>query len=326
MDRVRRACRRTGPPVLTSLWAPPAIMMVIADAAPDPGGVGVFTEIATMFITKADVAHARRTLFRDDDADAEMDEQGLGHPDRRIDFTIRPVSAEWRLVGRKPAYRTARANVQYIWRDSVGRDRFGAMPRWFGERTYDLRSSGLLLPGSAPQWATRDYAIWDRVDAATAATGDPTEVSAWHILAELPAGLDERWWEWLTTTFTERNLVRLGAPVAYAVHALAAPEGGWAIAPHVHMIVPARRFRSGAQHGQRMPIWAGYAGSQARLEGAWRATCGLAKVKDRTSAPFMADDRAMTEAATFRWLARSLKAECTVSPDNSEPRAAMPAA
>lgn len=269
-----------------------------------------------MFITNADVARARRTLFRDDDADAEMDEQGLGHPDRRIDFTIRPVSAEWRLVGRKPAYRTARANVQYIWRDSVGRDRFGLMPRWFGERTYDLRAAGLLLPGSAPQWASRDYELWDRIDAATAATGDPTEVSAWHILAELPAGLDERWWEWLATTFAERNLLRLGAPVAYAVHALAAHEGGWAIAPHVHMVVPARRFRSGTRHGQRMPSWAGYAGCQVRLESAWRANCGLAKVKDRTSAPLMVADRATTDAETFRWLAHTLKAECTPARHN----------
>jgi hypothetical protein len=279
-----------------------------------------------MFITNADVARARRTLFRDDDVDAEMDEQGLGHPDRRVDFTIRPISAEWRLVGRKPAYRTARANVQYIWRDSVGRDRFGLMPRWFGERTYDLRSSGLLLPGSSPQWAARDYEIWDRVDTATAATGDPSEVSAWHILAELPVGLDERWWEWLATTFAERNLVGFGAPVAYAVHALAAPDGHWAIAPHVHMVVPARRFRSGARHGQRMPSWAGYSGSQVRLESAWRATCGLAKVKDRTSAPLMVADRATTDAATFRWLARTLKAECTPASHNGMSTAARRAA
>lgn len=260
-----------------------------------------------MFMTNADVARARRSIFRDDDADAEMDEQGLGHPDRRVDFTIRPVSAEWRLMGRKPAYRTSRANVQYIWRDGVGRDRFGSMPRWFGERTYDLRAAGLLLPGSAPQWAASDYELWDRIDAATAATGDPTEVSAWHILAELPAGLDERWWEWLATTFAERNLVRLGAPVAYAVHALSAPEGGWVIAPHVHMVVPARRFRSGARHGHRMPSWAGYAGCQVRLERAWRVACGLARVKGGGATPFMMECDVTAETALFRQLARSLK-------------------
>lgn len=263
-----------------------------------------------MFITNGDVTRARRSLFRDDDADAEMDEQGLGHPDRRVDFTIRPVSAEWRLVGRKPAYRTARANVQYIWRDSVGRDRFGAMPRWFGERTYDLRAAGLLLPGSAPKWAATGYELWDRIDAATAATGDPTEVSAWHILAELPKELDERWWEWLAVTFAERNLVRLGGPVAYAVHALAAPDGGWVIAPHVHMVVPARRFRTGARHGQRMPSWAGYAGSHGRLKGAWRVACGLARVKTGTATPLMVASDVAAEAALFCQLARALKSRC----------------
>lgn len=260
-----------------------------------------------MFITKADVARARRTLFRDDDADAELDEQGLGHPDRRVDFTIRPVSAEWRLVGRKPAYRTARANVQYIWRDSVGHDRFGNMPPWFGERTYDLRASGLLLPGSAPQWAATGYELWDRIDTATAATGDPTNVSAWHILAEMPKGLDERWWEWLAVTFAERNLVRLGAPVAYAIHALAAPEGRWAIAPHVHMVVPARRFRSGMRHGQRMPSWAGYTSSHDRLDRAWRTACGHARVNGMGGTPFIMSDRLAAQTAAFRHLAAQLK-------------------
>lgn len=260
-----------------------------------------------MFITNVDLARARRTLFRDDDADAEMDEQGLGHPDRRVDFTIRPVSAEWRLVGRKLAYRTARANVQYIWRDGAGHDRFGAMPRWFGERTYDLHAAGLLLPGSAPRWAATGYELWDRVDAATAATGEPTEVSAWHILAEMPSGLDARWWEWLATTFAERNLVRLGAPVAYAVHALAAAEDGWVIAPHVHMVVPARRFRAGMRHGHRMPSWAGYSSSHDRLERAWRAACGLARVKSGTATPFMVADGLTAEKAMCRHLARQLK-------------------
>jgi hypothetical protein len=181
------------------------------------------------------------------------------------------------------------------------------MPRWFGERTYDLRASGLLLPGSAPIWAGTEYELWDRIDASTAATGDPTEVSAWHILAELPHGLGERWWEWLTKMFAERNLVRLGAPVAYAIHSLAAADGGWVIAPHVHMVVPARRFRSGSRHGERMPSWAGSTGRHMRLERAWRTACGLARVKDARAAPFMMSDRMAAEAELFHSLSRTLK-------------------
>ncbi len=256
-----------------------------------------------MLITQDQVRRVRRRLFRDDDADAVQDEQGLGHPDRQIDFTIRPVSAEWRLVGRKPAYRSARTNVQYIWRDSTGIDRFGTMPSWFGQRRYDLRSAGLLLPNSAPQWAASGYELWDRVDAATAVTGDPTAASAWHILAEVPKGLDERWWDWLAITFAERNLVRVGASVAYAVHALGAPDGEWAIAPHVHMVVPARRYRSGTRHGERMSGWAGCEAAHIRLERAWRIACGHARVKGTSGAPFMIAGGMAAETATFRHLA-----------------------
>ena len=259
-------------------------------------------------ITNDEVRRVRRRLFRDSDADADRDEQGFGHPDRQVDFTIRPVSAEWRLVGRKPAYRSARANVQYIWRDSTGEDRFGPMPRWFSQRRYDLRSAGLLLPNSAPQWAAPGYELWDRVDAATGATGDPTAASAWHILAEMPKGLDEQWWDWLAVAYAERNLVRAGAPVAYAVHALAAPDGGWAIAPHVHMVVPARRYRSGVRHGDRMPGWAGCEAAHIRLERAWRTACGQAQVKRRNGTPFMMSDAPALETATFRHLAAQLKA------------------
>lgn len=266
-----------------------------------------------MLITQDQVRRVRRQLFRDNDADAVQDEQGLGHPDRQVDFTIRPVSAEWRLAGRKPAYRSARANVQYIWRDSAGLDRFGAMPSWFGQRRYDLRSAGLLLPNSAPQWAASDYELWDRVDAATAATGDPTAASAWHILAEMPKGVDERWWDWLAVTFAERNLVRVGAPVAYAVHALAAPDGGWAIAPHVHMVVPARRYRSGARHGERMPAWAGCDAAHFRLQRAWRTACGHARVKGKGGTPLMISGGSAAETATFRHLAAQLKAAARLS-------------
>ena len=206
-------------------------------------------------------------------------------------------------------------DVQYIWRDSTGADRFGAMPSWFGQRRYDLRSAGLLLPHSAPQWASSDYELWDRIDAATAATGDPTAVSAWHILAEMPKGLDPQWWDWLAVTFAERNLVRVGAPVAYAVHALAAPDGGWAIAPHVHLVVPARRYRSGARHGERMPAWAGCDAAHFRLERAWRTACGHARVKGKGGTPFMMSGGLVAETATFRELAAQLKAAAIARPE-----------
>lgn len=262
-----------------------------------------------MFIDQEEIRRVRRELLRYDDADATYDEDGFGHPDRGVDFTIRPVSEEWRFQDRRPAYRTARANVQYIWRDGVGSDRFGRMPSWFGQRGYDLRARGLLLPSSAPLWATSGYEVWDRIDAATAATGDPTAVSAWHILAQLPPYLDERWWEWLAVSFAERHIVRRGAPVAYAVHSLAAPDRDWAISPHLHMVVGARRYRSGERHGERMPSWIGSVSSQMSLERAWRTTCGWTRIKaaNTASRPWMASSGEVSERAIYAALARELK-------------------
>ena len=232
------------------------------------------------YISREEIDAVRRRLLRHTDADAAMDEAGFGHPDAHVAFNVRPISEQWRFAGRKPAYRTARANVQYIWRDSDGTDRFGAMPPWFAQRRYDLRAAGLMLPKSAPLWASMDYELWDRIDAATTATGDPTAVSAWHTIAQLPTGVDERWWEWMVRSFIQRELVRRGAPVAYAVHALAAPEGEWAIRPHAHLVIPARRFRTGKRHGAVMPAWAGSLSQHWRLQQAWRRHCGLSQVCD----------------------------------------------
>lgn len=239
----------------------------------------------TIMINRADVDRVRRQLMMRDD-DAIRDEGGFGHTDRGLDFTIRPISEQWRLKGRRPAYRTARANVQYIWRCSDGGDRFGPMPRWFGERGYDLRAAGLMLPNSVPAWAWRDYEVWDRIDAATAATNDPTAVSAWHILAELPARLDEARWECLARTYIQRHLVERGAAIAYAVHALAGADQRWIVAPHLHIIVSARRFRSGHNHGERVSAWAGSWQSHSRFSAAWRTSCGLARAGEWSATQF----------------------------------------
>ena len=232
----------------------------------------------TIMIDRAEIDCVRRKLMMRDDDDAIHDEQGFGHPDKSLDFTIRPISAEWRLKGRRPAYRTARANVQYIWRRSDGEDRFGPMPLWFGERTYDLRAAGLMLPNSAPAWAWQDYEVWSRVDAATAATGDPTAVSAWHILAELPSYVDEPQWERLVRSYIDRNLIRRGAAVAYAIHAMAGSDEPWIVAPHIHLVVAARRFRSGRDHGARVPTWAGSWRAHWRLEAEWRSLFGQVRL------------------------------------------------
>ncbi len=229
-----------------------------------------------------DVDQMRRNLFRRSaDPDVLAEEQGLGHPIRELDGTTRPVSAEWRLKDRTAAFQTAVANVAYIWRDSDRTDRLGPVPAWFAQRRDDLVAFGQIAPKSAPSWVTGNpFRVWAEADTATHATGEPTAVAAWHTLLELPIDIDQAAWEQLVTIFVERHLVRRGAVVAYAVHALRDDLGGWSVKPHVHLIVTARRWRTGRGQGERMSRWLGSWTTQERLARRWRGWCGLARVRD----------------------------------------------
>ncbi|WP_375380924.1 MobA/MobL family protein [uncultured Sphingomonas sp.] len=191
-------------------------------------------------------------------------------PDRQLDAQVRPVSEEWRLLGRRPAYRTAVANVAYIWRDAGAADRFGPMPAAFAERRCEVQGAGLLLPASAPIWATGDYTIWEEADQATAALGDPTAVAAWHVMLEIPVTIPRARWTTLVTGFAERELTAKGAVTAWAVHALAGPDGEWIVRPHCHMVVTALHWRHDLRHRRRHPGWIGRTRHQWQLASKWR--------------------------------------------------------
>ncbi|WP_375271096.1 MobA/MobL family protein [Sphingomonas sp.] len=221
----------------------------------------------TLYITKTEVEAAKRNLFA-----RPRDRRPNDHPD----FKVRPISEAWRLVHRMPAYKTAVSNTAYIWRDSAPVDRFGPMPAKFAERRCELRGAGLILPASAPDWATIDYTIWEEADAATMATGDPTAVAAWHVMMEIPVTIRPDRWKWLVTGFAERELAARGAAVAWAIHALQGDDG-WIVNPHAHLIVTARYWRHDHRQGQRHPAWIGSWEAQKRLEFAWRRRCGMAR-------------------------------------------------
>lgn len=216
-----------------------------------------------MHITKAEVEAARRLLF------ARPRGRNDGHPD----VGIRPISAAWRSFGRMPGYKTAVANAAYIWRDSDPSDRFGPMPATFAERRCELRGSGLVLPASAPLWATKGYTIWEEADEAATATGDPTEVAAWHIMLQIPATIQPSFWPWMMTGFVERELAGRGAVTAWAIHALQGDDGGWIVAPHAHLVTTARHWRHDHRQGRRHPGMTGSWAAQRRLEFAWRRRC-----------------------------------------------------
>ena len=190
-----------------------------------------------------------------------------------IDFKIRPMSENWMILDRRPALKTATCNVAYIWRDSSVVDRFGPMPPSFAERRCELHGSGLLLPANAPLWATDAYRIWEDADSATLATGDPTALSAWHVIAQIPDDIPSNKWCWMTASFLEQELVNRGAAVAWAVHGLANDDGGWVVAPHWHAIVSARHWKAGARKGQRHPAWLASTPQQMTLGAAWRRRC-----------------------------------------------------
>lgn len=113
-------------------------------------------------IIQADIAAAKLIIFA-----RPRDRR----PDDRPDFKVRPISEAWRLVHRMPAYKSAVSNVAYIWRDSGPVDRFGPMPLKFEQRRCELRGAGLILPASAPVWATKGY---------SSSASSPAEVPLWR--------------------------------------------------------------------------------------------------------------------------------------------------
>lgn len=190
------------------------------------------------------------------------------------DINIRPISEEWRTAKfgeRQPAYRSAVANVAYIWRMRDVVDEIGPMPMAFGERRFEVVSSGLLLPGTAPLWAMHGYQLWEEADSAARHSGDPTEVRAWHVIMALPCMLRPFWKE-VVTGFAERELVSKGAAVAYAIHACEDADGNWLVEPHCHMIVSARHWRHDRRFGRRHPAWLARRSQHEAIKRKWRET------------------------------------------------------
>jgi hypothetical protein len=151
------------------------------------------------------------------------------------------------------------------------------MPAKFAERRCELRGAGLILPASAPVWATRGYTVWEEADEATAATGDSTAVAAWHVMMELPVQIHSQHWQWMVTGFVQRELVERGAVTAWAIHALQGADGEWIVRPHVHLIVTARYWRHDHRQGRRHPGWIGSWPAQNRLEHAWHRRCATTR-------------------------------------------------
>jgi len=193
---------------------------------------------------------------------------------RRDQVNIRPISIKWRsdngLVTRKPAYRTAIANVAYVWRDSQQIDQFGKMPLAFEARRFEIVHAGMMLPKSAPLWACREpYSIWREADYHSSQEADPCALSAWHVVLSLPTEARDGW-KALVERFVGDQLVGRGAAVAWAIHACQGEDGDWLVHPHAHLIVSARTWRRTSDWGKRQTHWLGNRAQQARFKSRWQ--------------------------------------------------------
>lgn len=146
-------------------------------------------------------------------------------------FVCWPVSLQ--IPGRKliDPTRTALTTAAYI-----ARTRFeGGDPEIvdFTLRGADLVARTRIQCENAPDWVRKPYLRWVRADEASDRTGNPKDIRAWHVVADLPPWASEG--KWLDGA---RELVSLAlTPTAVADIAIHNPDDG---IPHAHVVVASR--------------------------------------------------------------------------------------
>lgn len=165
-------------------------------------------------------------------------------------------------------FRTAVANALYIVRKD-GADPFGPTPG-FVRKAGDLVDLGRRGPIGCDAPAVAGLELWRQADTA-AAIDRPDLPSAFHIVGWLPCALDPLGWRTLVLSFVDEQVKAAGMIADWAIHARAAPDGGWATPPHMHAVVTARAWREGRNAGQRNRAWLGSKRAYDAAEDAWRA-------------------------------------------------------
>lgn len=179
----------------------------------------------------------------------------------------------------RKTHRTAVASALYITR-TEGADIFGQLPNGYMSKASDLVATGRRHPIQRFPAKYRDgLLIWREADAAAAL--DPTDAVGIHIVASLP-GMAPEEWPRLIERFIDETLVARGMLADWAIHAQRDDNGGWAVHPHAHMIVTARRFRTDIRKGQRHKSWLYNSRQIDDVEDAWMTATGLQRL------PFLA--------------------------------------
>lgn len=148
-------------------------------------------------------------------------------------FVCWPVSLQ--VPGRPITFdpsRTALAQAAYIRRDRFELD--GAHCVDFTKRGGDLVARATVLGRTSPSWTRSPYLRWKCADEASDGTGNPEDIRAWHVVADLPASASAG--QWLDRVV---ELVTL-ALTSSAVADLAIHNPGGGIQPHAHILASSR--------------------------------------------------------------------------------------
>lgn len=153
----------------------------------------------------------------------------------RQPFVCLPVAGQsfW-SAGQPDARRTALREAAYIRRTKFAK---GTLGHDFACRSEDLFMLQAIVPAGAPAWVRRPFLRWKLADEAAERGRNPQETRAWHICADLPAGVSRG--EWMDGA---ESLVRETLPASVVAEICGhAPEHD---PPHVHILVAARHAES----------------------------------------------------------------------------------
>lgn len=197
-------------------------------------------------------------------------------------FNFRPVIAESKL---RATHRTAYASYCYIRREPDA-DMYGPMPQEWGARS-DLVATGRIHPAQTLAWARSGPKIWKDADASVT-PHHLTEAAAFHLVLSLPPSMDAGEWVHLIETFGTGQISNQGMIADWAIH-----HKQDAVAPHAHLLVTARSWRTDRNPGRSHPRW--FAGAKAirAAELAWVDISGLRPVPGFLAPP-------LDQSRTFR--------------------------
>ena len=151
-------------------------------------------------------------------------------PKQRLPYVCLPVAGQSFWNSEHPdSRRTALREAAYIRRTKFEND---SVRHDFACRSADLFMLCEILPRNAPGWARSPYLRWQMADEAV--RDDDAAIRAWHICADLPAGMSRG--QWMDQTEALIRSVLPDAAVAEICGHIPASEP-----PHIHALVAPRR-------------------------------------------------------------------------------------